>query len=187
MSRSTYLDQEPGGVLVLKPVKWQWMWPCVLFWGVSLIYGYLFWIAGIHWFVKTTFDYIYLIVQWVSLAMFDAISIQILVLLLSGGGGILMNESGVWAISFEGRLGRKIEWGEVESFYSMPVLNFVILSRYTRAIFFKCITGHANKPKFAFCQGPYHDINKAELVELLNRWREKFGGTSEAASNTVKR
>jgi hypothetical protein len=132
--------------------------------------------------VKTTFDYFLLIVQWVSLLIFDVFGVQILVLLISGGGGILLNECGVQAISFGGRLGRRIEWREVKTVSLDSVLKFVILSRCTKAIFFEDVTKHTGKPKFAFCQGPYENIGKAELVELLNRWREKFGGTSEAAS-----
>lgn len=183
MGRSPYLDQEPGGVLVLTPCKWRWVLPFALFWGVSLIYGYVLWIAGLHCFVKTTFDYFLLIVQWVSLLIFDVFGVLNLVVLMSGGGGIQLDRIGVWFIGFGGRKGRCIEWKHMNTFsLGWWVFKPPIFARYSKAILGEYYEAKWPNPRFLFCQGPYENIGKAELVELLNRWREKFGGTSEAAS-----
>jgi hypothetical protein len=89
----------------------------------------------------------------------------------------------VWFIGFGGRKGKCIEWKYMNTFsLGWWVFKPPIFARYSKAILGEYYEAKWPNPRFLFCQGPYENIGKAELVELLNRWREKFGGTSEAAS-----
>lgn len=184
MGRSPYLDQEPGGVLVLHLNKWigtLYLFGCS---GLLVVLIYYLYLTAEALLLNGKFNFstlisvLFIIQLSVGLLCLIPGIIRFLARLITGGGGVVLDETGVWQLGIKGRRTVYLEWVKVESFY----LRFHTVKSFLKIVKYKLYTDAIGSERFAFCQGPYENIGKAELVELLNRWREKFGGTSEAAS-----